>query len=327
MNDRKFYPDRYNQTMTSNRHSRLDEIEPGPVVVQPLPLDPHQVSCLLPGPPSRQTSLYHDNITPSRPTRGNWVGAAPMDEILGSDVPPLTRHRFPYPSTPQSLADPYTTLPEFRSTYSVNVPTAPLRFAPDPPPRPQNFRSSSFMHRSHHSHHSNRSRRSHHGHPHYQRNDAKSDSYFPPIPVPNPIPVPIRMSRRNTVFVSPTISPSSFSILSNPPPDLRTTRAEAITGTLTTRPPAARSKFSIDSLVVINEAKRMTVTNPDFDVGLETDTEPDRCSTSGGSPSATDIIRLYDRDQDQDTSPASSMLREEGGRPETNTSTMSIVAI
>jgi len=71
----------------------------------------------------------------------------------------------------------------------------------------------------------------------------------------------------------------------------------------------------------------MTVTNPDLDVDLDTDTEPDGSSKRGGSPSATDIIRLYDRDQDQDTSAASSMLREKDGRPDTNTPTMSIVAI
>jgi len=111
------------------------------------------------------------------------------------------------------------------------------------------------------------------------------------------------------------MSPSSFSILSNPAPDLPTTRAEPTTVTLTTRPSTTRSTFSsFDSLLVTNETKRMKVTNPDLDVDLEMDTDPDRSSKSGGSPSATDIIRLYDRDRDQDTSPASSMLREKDDR-------------
>ena len=71
----------------------------------------------------------------------------------------------------------------------------------------------------------------------------------------------------------------------------------------------------------------MTVTNPDLDVDLETDTEPDGSSKSGGSPSATDIIRLYDRDQNQDTSSASSMLRETDGRHDPDPSTMTTIAI
>ena len=314
--------------MTSNRHSRLDDIEPGPVVVQPPPPDPQQTPCPLPGPLSRETSLYHDPATPSRPTRGNWVGVAPMDEVLGSDVPPLTRHGFPYPSTPNSLVDQFTTLPEFRSAYNANVPT-PLRFAPDPlPPRTQHFRSSSSTHRSHHSHHSHRSRRSHHGHPHHQRNLAERDSYFPPVPALNPVPAPIRMTRRNTIFVSPTMSPSSFSILSKPPPNLPTTRPEPATVSLTSHPSTPRSSFSsISSLVIMNGAKRMTVTNPDLDVELETDTEPDGSGQSGGSPSATDIIRLYDGDGDQDTSSASSMLREKddgSGADPPSVSTISI---
>ena len=64
----------------------------------------------------------------------------------------------------------------------------------------------------------------------------------------------------------------------------------------------------------------MMVTNPDSDVDGETDTEPDEPgrsgSGSGGSPSATDIIRLYDRGQDRDTSPTNSVMREMGAPTE-----------
>ena len=70
----------------------------------------------------------------------------------------------------------------------------------------------------------------------------------------------------------------------------------------------------------------MMVTNPDSDVDGETDTEPDEPgrsrsgsgsgSGSGGSPSATDIIRLYDRDQDRETSPTNSVMREMGAPTE-----------
>ena len=65
----------------------------------------------------------------------------------------------------------------------------------------------------------------------------------------------------------------------------------------------------------------MKCTNPDPDVDLDSDTEPDGSgmggSGTGGSPSAVDIIRLYDRDLDQGRdieSPTGSMLTEKGGR-------------
>ena len=57
----------------------------------------------------------------------------------------------------------------------------------------------------------------------------------------------------------------------------------------------------------------MIVVNPDSDVDPETDTEPEgpSCSGRGGSPSATDITRLYSRDldRDQDTSSSSSVVK------------------
>ena len=60
------------------------------------------------------------------------------------------------------------------------------------------------------------------------------------------------------------------------------------------------------------------IANPDSDVDAETDTEPDesgrsRSETRGGSPSATDMIRLYDRNRDRDTSPTNSVIGG-GGR-------------
>jgi len=57
------------------------------------------------------------------------------------------------------------------------------------------------------------------------------------------------------------------------------------------------------------------IANPDSDVDGEAEyTEPDesgrnKSGTRGGSPSAKDIIRLYDRDQDRDTSPTNSVIR------------------
>ena len=294
--DRKFYPDRYNQTVAGHRHSKFNEIEPGPVIIQPPPPPPfHQTPCPPSGPLSRRTSSYHDYIPSSHQTRVNWVGAPPMGGVSGSDVPPLPRHRFPYPSSPQPLADRYTMLPESSPAPVVDIPTAPLRFAPSPAPRPpHHFRSSSFTHRSRRSH---RSHHSHHSRSHHLRSHAEHDSYFPPIPIPNPPPLPRRMTRRTTVFISPPMSPSSFSVLSGPPPDLPATEAEQTTITLTSQPSITGSTFSsINPLVVVNEPKRMTCTNPDSDADLDTDAEPSGSSRGGGSPSTTDIIQLYDRD-------------------------------
>lgn len=293
-----FYPDRYNQTMTSRRHGTFNEIQPGPVIVQPPPPHPPpplplQTSCLPPDPLSRRTLSYHNRAPSLWQTREDRVGPPPTDGVLGPDVPPLTRHRFPYPSTPpQPLQDRYTMLPEPRPASSVNPSTAPLRLAPNPH-RPHHYRSSSSTHHSRHSHHS------HHNRPCRQQSHDERDSYFPQVSIPIPPPIPTRITRRNTIFVSPPTSPSSFPVLSNPP--------EPTTVTLRSRPSIAHSTFSsIDSLVLMNGAKRMTCTNPDSDVDLETDTDPDRSSVSGGggggSPSVTDIIRFYDRDRDQDTS-------------------------
>jgi hypothetical protein len=274
--DRRFYPDRYNQTITNHWHSRFNEIEPGPVTIQPPPLPRRQTSRSPPGPPSRRTSSRHNHTPSSWSTRGIWAGVSPTDGTLGSDVPPLTRHRLPYPSTPQPPADRYTMLPDPRSTSSVNFPTAPLRVLSIPPLRhPQHFRSSSSTHHSPHSHHTRL---------HHQRSRAERDSYFPPIPIPDPIPMPMPITRRTAIIISPPISPSSS----------------------TSHPPTARSTFSsIDSVVVVNgitTGKRMMVTNPDLDIDLTSDTEPGVSSGGGSrggvSPSVTDIIRLYDRDRD-----------------------------
>lgn len=299
--DRKFYPDRYNQTVTSNRHSEYNEIDPGPVVVQ-LPPPP-------PLPLSERTSSYQNHV-PFPQTHGSWAGNPLPDGVL-EDIPPLTRHRVPYPSTPpQPLVDRYTMLPS-RSTSSSNALTAPLRFAPNlPPHHPHHSRSSPSTHRRHHSHHSYYNR------PQHQKNDATNNPYFPPTPVQNPSPSPMRMARRNTILVSPPMSPSAFSFLSSPPPDLRATRVGTAAVTLTSQPSIARSIISSRDSLVVNETtrvRRMMCTNPDSDVDLDTDTEPDEPgqsgSRSGGSLSATDIIRLYDRDRDCDISSAKSIMR------------------
>ena len=55
------------------------------------------------------------------------------------------------------------------------------------------------------------------------------------------------------------------------------------------------------------------IANPDSDVDAETDTEPgesgrSRSGARGGSPSATDMIRLFDRNQDRDTSLTNSVI-------------------
>ncbi|KAF9646675.1 hypothetical protein BDM02DRAFT_3270817 [Thelephora ganbajun] len=308
--DRKFYPDKYNQTVTSNRHGQFNEVDPGPMLVKPPPRPPpppllHYTSSSSSDPLSRQTSSYQ-GYTPSPRARGNWAGIPPTDGLL-EDIPPLTRHRVPYPNSPQPLIDRYTMLPS-RSIPSPNTTTPPLWFPPDPPPQyPHHLRSSSPTHRRHHSHHS------YHNRLHRQGHDAEHDSYFSQLPIPNPSPsTPVRVTRRNTIFVSPPMSPSSFSVLSSPPRDFPATRAEPSTVTPTNRPSVARSAFSsTDSLVSENDVtttKRMMCTNPDLDIDLETDTEPDSFSGSGGSPSATDIIRLYTRDRD--TSPTGSTLKD-----------------
>lgn len=305
--DRKFYPDRYNQTVTSNRHSEYNEIEPGPVVVQPLPpLLLHQTTSLSSGPLSRQTSLYQGHISFSR-AREDWAGDSLPDGVL-KDIPPLTRHRVPYPNSPPQLPiDRYTMLPS-RSISTSNPPGTPLRFAHNLPPRhPHHVRSSPSTHRRHHSDHDYHNRPQHRGH---------NINHLPQIPFPNPSPSPKQMTRRNTVFVSPSVPPYSFSFLSGPPEDLLATRVESTTTTLKSRLSIARSiSPPTDPLAVVNETtkvRRMMCTNPDSDVDLETDTEPDEPGRSGnsGSPSATDIILLYGRNQDQDASSTNSTMGE-----------------
>lgn len=309
--DRKFYPDRYNQTVTSNRHSEYNEIDPGPVVVQPPPIHPPPTplprypSSLSSGPLSRQTSSYHNHI-PSPVLHGNWAGVSPTDGMLEEA---LARQRIPYPSSPvQPPVDRYTVLPS-RSISISNSP--PLRFPLKPPPQlPHAFRSPSATHRRYHSH------QSYHNRPNYQGHDLESDSYFTPIPTPHPSPqVQMRVARRYTVFVSPPISPPSFPIRSSQQRDLPVVKAAMTTVALKSHPSVVRSTFSsTDSLVAANFAittKRMMITNPDSDVDPGTDTEPEgpSGSGSGGSPSSTDIIGFYG--QDQDTSPTSSVLKDQ----------------
>ena len=304
--DRKFYPDRYNQTITNNRHSEFNEIEPGPVVFQPPPppLLPRHPSTLSSGPLSRHTS-YQNHVS-SPVVHGGWAGAPPMDGIL-EDASSLARHRAPYPSSPvQPPVDRYTVLPS-RSTSSSNSPTS-IRFAlPPPPQHPRNFRPPSATHRRYHSH------QSYYNPPQYQGPDLESDSYFTPIATPPPS--PLRVARRYTVFVSPPMSPSSFSTTSNPR-NHPGARAEQIMATPTRPSPIVRSTFSSTDSQVVVATTRMIVMNPDSDVDPETDTEPERpsCSGRGGSPSATDIIRLYSRDldRDQDSSSSSSVVKGEG---------------
>jgi hypothetical protein len=299
--DRKFYPDRYNQTVTSNRHSKYNEIEPGPAVVQ-LPPPP-------PLPLSERTPSHRSRVSFPQ-ARGDWAGGSRPDGVL-KDIPPLTRHRVPYPSTPpQPLVDRYTMLPS-RSTSSSNTPTTPLQFAPNlPPHHPHHPRSPPSTHRRHHSHHSYYNR------PQHQEHDVANNPYFPPTPFPHPSPSPMRTARRNTVLVTPPMSPPVLSFLSSQPPDLPVTIVETTAITLTSRPSVARFTFSSrDPLFVANETttvKRMMCTNPDSDVDPGTDAEPDDPGTSGsgGSPSPTDIIRLYDRDQDRDASPTNSVMSE-----------------
>lgn len=223
-----------------------------------------------------------------------------MDEIL-EDVPPFARRRIPYLSSPvQPPIDRYTVLPS-RSTSTSNSPTL-LRLPLNPPPA---VRSPSATHRRYHSH------QSYYNRPQYQGHDLEHDSYFTPVPTPLPSPpAPTRMVRRYTVFLSPPISPSSLSTLSSPRRDIPFVKAEATTAALKHRPSVVHSNSSsTDSLVATNDpmrTNRMMVTNPDSDIDSETDTEPEVPSSSGGrgSPSATDIIRLYGRDldRDQDTS-------------------------
>lgn len=308
--ERKFYPDRYNQTMTSSRHSEFNEIEPSPVVVQPLPhppppLLPRYPSILSSGPLSRQASSYQNHVPPSC-IHGNWAGAPPTDGIL-EGPPPLARHRVPFPSSPvQSQVDRYTMLPS-RSPSTCNSPTT-LRFVLNTPPRrPHHFRPPSATHRRYHSH------QSYYNRPQYHECDSECDSHFAPIHAPRPSPpTPMRMARRYTVFVSPPMSPASFSTVSSPL-DHPAARVEPVPTTLTPRPSIAHSKT--DSLFTSSEAattKRMMVTNPDLDVDIETDTEPERSSFSGrrGSPSATEIIRLYGRDLDRHQNTSSSSVLE-----------------
>jgi len=323
ISDRKFYPDRYNQTVTSNRHSEFIEIDPDPVVVQSTPpqLPPPPLAHQAPsGPFPRRTSSYR-NYIPSSQTRGSWAGAPPTDGVL-EDIPPLTRHRVPYPnSPPQPLVDRYT-VPPSRSASNSNTPTH-IRFVPHPP---HHSRSSPSTHRHHYRYHS------YHDRPPPQGYDVERDPWFPRIPKPPAI--AMRMPRRSTVFVSPPMSPSSFSILSSPSLDLPATRTEPTTITLSSHPSVTtRSTFSsIDSFVTVNDTtKRMRCTNPDLDVDLGSDTEPNESSRggsgAGGSPSPTDIIRLYDRDQDEDTSPTGSMLGEKDDGLDTDPPTVTTTPI
>ena len=66
----------------------------------------------------------------------------------------------------------------------------------------------------------------------------------------------------------------------------------------------------------------MMCTNPDLDTDPETETEPEgeEPGSGRGSPSATDIIRLYGKDQDTSTS---SVLTE-NGPPSVSTNTTSV---
>lgn len=264
-------------------------------------------------PLSERISSYQGHV-PFPQTHGNWARDPLPDGVL-EDIPPLTRHRIPYPSTPpQPLMDRYTMLPS-RSTSSFNIPATPLRFAPKlSHHHPHHSRSSPSGHRRHHSHHSYYNR------PQNQEYDVTNNPYFPPTPFPNPSLSPVRMARRNTILVSPPMSPSDFTFLSSPPPDFEGAKVATTAVTLTNRPSIARSTFSsTNPLVVVNETttvKRMVCTNPDLDVDLETDTEPDEPGRSGsgggggGSPSATDIIMLYDRDRDRDTSSTNTIVGE-----------------
>ena len=303
----------YNQTVTSNRHSEFNEVDPGPVVVQPPPPHPpppplpRYPSSLSSGPLSRQTSLYQNRV-PSSGVYGGWAGAPPTDGVL-EDTPPFARHRIPYPSSPvQPMVDRYTVLPSRSTSISNSLP--PVRLPLNPPPQyPHPFRSPSATHRRYHSH------QSYHNRPHDQGHDFEHDSYFTPIPTPHPSPpFQMRVARRYTVFVSPPMSPFSFSTLSSPQQDPPVVKGETTRAALKSRPSVARSTFSsMGSLDATNNGmttKRMMITNPDSD--LESDTEPEGPSrgSGGGSPSATDIIRLYGRDQDQDTSSASSVLKD-----------------
>ena len=291
--DRKFYPDRYNQTVTSNRHSEYNEIEPGPVVVSLPPPLLHRAPTVSSSPLSRRTSSYQ-NYNPFPWTHGGWAGDPLQDGVL-EDIPPLARHRVPYPnSPPQQLVDRYTMLPS-RSASISNTPTTPIRFGPNPS---YHTRSSPLTHRRHHSDFS------YYDGPQYQTHDAECTPHFPPIPSSKPILPPVRIPRRSTILASPPMSPSSFSFLSSPLEDLPANRVETTTITLSSRPSIVRSTFSaIDPLVGVDETstvKRMMCTNPDLDVDPETDTEPDEPGRSGcnGSPSATDIIRLYHGDRE-----------------------------
>ena len=316
--DRKFYPDQYNQTVTSSRHSEYNEIEPGPVVVPLPPPHPppllHRSPSVYSTPLSRRTSSYH-NHNPFPRAHGGWAGGPLHDEVL-EDIPPLARHRVPYPnSSPQPSVDRYTILPS-RSASTSNTPATPIRFAPDPS---YHTRSFPLTHRRHNSD------LSYHGHSRYQRHDAEHTPHFPPIRSSKPTPPPLRIPRRSTVLVSPPMSPSSFSFLSSPLEDHPLNRVETTTITLSSRPSIIRSTFSsIDPLDAVDETptvKRMMCTNPDLDVDPETDTEPDEPGGSGrnGSPSATDIIRLYGGDREVSTTACSV-----GGKTSPAVSTTSI---
>jgi hypothetical protein len=308
--DRKFYPDRYNQTITNNRHSEFNETEPGPVVVQLLPPPTSPLPChpsiFSPGSLSRHTSSYQ-NLISSPVVHGNWAGASPTIGMMGDVSPLLARHRAPYPSSPaQPLVDRYT-MPPSRSTSSSNSPTS-LRFAlPPPPQHTRHFRPPSATHRRYHSH------QSYHSPPRYQGHDLERDSYFPPVSTLHASPpTPSRVTRRYTVIVSPPMSHSSFSTISSPR-GYPVAMAESTMVTPTRRPSIARSTFSSTNSPVVTATRPMMLTNPDPDIYLETDTEPEGPSGSGRgiSPSATDIIRLYGRDldRDQDTS-SSSVLKD-----------------
>ena len=325
--DRKFYPDRYNQTMTSSRHSEFNEIEPGPVVVQPLPhppppLLPRHPSILSSGPLSRQASSYQNHV-PSSCIHGNWAGAPPTNGIL-EDPPPLARHRIPFPSSPvQSQVDRYTISPS-RSPSTCNSPTT-LRFVLDTPPRrSHHFRPPSATHRRFHSH------QSYYNRPQYHEYDPERDFYFTQVHTPRPSPpTPTRMARRYTVLVSPPMSPASFSTVSSPL-DHPATRVESVPVILTPRPSVAHSKLPpTDFLFTSDDAAtttRMVVTNPDLDVDLGTDTEPERSSLSEkrGSPSATEIIRLYGRDLGRHQNTSSCSILKDKDTPTASISPVSV---